>query len=175
MAQKIDIAYRSAMSSQAINAKFSQIIGENLVYKGFFVEAGTGTKISLKKNSDTLNILLINGASISEDADLVDIITIPANVTGNPRTDIIYAKYTHGIDSACTYLIATNTTVVPSSDCCLIATLSVPNGFVASTQVTINPEIKMYTINDLRTISLFRTGAVAPSSPPTNMVWVDTN
>ena len=136
MAQTIDLAYRSGMSTQAINNKFAQLIGANLVYKGFNVVAGTGTAISLKKNSDSNNMLFINGACITDD-DQIDCITVPPNTTGSTRNDYVYAEYNHGTDTKCKYKLSVGVATgnSTSGSFCVIGYLTVPSGFTSATQI----------------------------------------
>jgi hypothetical protein len=140
------------ISTTLFNMKVGELIGANLVYKGFNIVAGTGKTISLVKGFDGVNMLYINGIRISEDTELLNIVTIPDNTTGSARTDIIYAEYIHGEGAVCNYKIATNIQVVPNANCCEIGRISVPNGFSSATQITVIQAEKMPDLNMLKTM-----------------------
>jgi hypothetical protein len=152
MAQTVNLRWGAPASTALWNEKINELIGSNLVYKGYSITTGTGKSINLVKGFDDIQRLFINGTAITEDNDLLNIITIPDNSTGSSRTDIIYAEYIHGEGAACRYRIATNTVNLPSADCCEIGILTVPNNFTSSSQITITQPSKMLGLNDLKDI-----------------------
>ncbi len=149
MAQFIDIAYKSSLSSAIVNDKIFDVLGKNGITKGFNVVPGTGLTVDLNMSPDTESILFINGVRIKETANITGI-SIEPNSSGVTRTDTIYAYYEHGVSGDCIYLVASGTTQSPTpSLSCKIAEVDVPDGATSILVGNIRMEPKIYSLDRL--------------------------
>ncbi|MCX8074112.1 MAG: hypothetical protein N2749_00810 [Clostridia bacterium] len=161
MAQTINTGYKSQITSSALNDKVNVLLGQaNGVLKGFNIVAGSNKNLSLVKSQDTVNSLIIKGAIITEDQDLNNIITIPDNTSGSTKTYTVYAKYEHGVDSACTYGVIEGD--VPSNIYCKLGEVIVPYGFSSSSQCQIK--------NVEKALSMIKNQVETPAKIIRNMV-----
>jgi len=99
------------------------ILGANMIYKGFNVVPGTGRSVSINHGSDALGVLFIGGVRFRESRAISNI-AVAANSSGSTRTDTLYAR---ADGNRLTYGVATGTINAPAGTC-KIAEIKVPNG-----------------------------------------------
>lgn len=126
-----------ALSSE----EMGDILGGNVIYKGFNVVPGSGRSVSINHNPDGLGVLFIDGVRFRERNDISDI-AVSANTSGSTRQDTLYARIE---GNKLTYHVRSGSTSAPSGTA-KIAQISVPNGAGSISASNITLERKALTI-----------------------------
>ena len=123
MAQSVSLAYKSEISTGAINQKFDDFMQKNIVFDGFKVVVGsTGLRLSIDIGN-AKSFVYIKGVSITETAKVVDVVTLPGNVLD--KTYFVYMQYTHALGAVATYGYVLSPYVATSSQV-LLAQIDIP-------------------------------------------------
>jgi hypothetical protein len=106
--QSIDIRFRDKVESNPVNTRFRDISGP-CVLSGFrLIKGTTAFAISLSKDGFANSIAISpSGSRVSEDADLINILTVAPNTdTSITRVDSIYLVYVYGTnESVANYIV----------------------------------------------------------------------
>lgn len=121
--------------------EIDEILGANVIYKGFNVVPGSGRSVTINHSPDGVGVLFIKGERFRE-RNTISNIAIPANSTGSTRTDTLYAEKNV---NKLVYKIRTNSTSAPAGTAKL-AEIKVPNGASSISAGNITLERKALTI-----------------------------
>lgn len=118
------------------------ILGGNVIYKGFNVVPGSGRSVTINHGPDGFGSLFINGVKYKEE-NIISNIPIDANTSGSNRIDTLYAK---PASNKLTYHIAKGTTKAPDGTAKL-AEITVPNNASSISASNITLARKAFTIH----------------------------
>lgn len=140
--QSISLTYKAELASDMMNKRIHELIGGNVILKGYNVVPGPGTRaVNITGATDNESVLFINGAKIKETATIVQTISFALNSSGSTRYDTVYAHYEYGVSSICEYRVVQGSTDAPSPNVtCKIATVAIPSGSttVSAGNITLN-------------------------------------
>lgn len=127
----------NALSSEELE----DILGANMIYKGFNVVSGSGRSVTINHSPDGVGVLFIGGVRFRE-RSVISNIPISANSTGSTRQDTLYAEIQ---GNKLVYKVRANSTTAPAGTC-KIAQIAVPNGATSISAANIILERKALTI-----------------------------